>query len=148
MKKRLMAMVIILIILVTIASCSQTENEQRAVYENIEWGFRIEFPNEWTDMFKIAEHHKNPEVLDISSPQNKIDLLGSINKHSYDEWAAMDKSDIPSEFVVMYEDDSVVYVCYFPTDINWDITDQKSFEAYSAMIDDIREENYVFTKLP
>ena len=105
-------------------------------YENRDLGFRIEFPDNWENRYRVEETTDGSSGILVETEWGGI--LCFIYREDAEEWKEEAKGDaIPVEYRVLGENDEYVYALYFASDAQYDPEDEEQTRIYQEMREDL-----------
>ena len=105
-------------------------------YENRDLGFRIEFPDNWENRYRVEATTDGSSGILVETEWGGI--LCFIYREDAEEWKEEAKGDaIPVEYRVLGENDEYVYALYFASDAQYDPEDEEQTRIYQEMREDL-----------
>lgn len=105
-------------------------------YENRDLGFRIEFPNNWENRYRVEMTTDGSSGILVKTEWGGI--LCFIYREDAEKWKEEAKGDaIPVEYRVLGENDEYIYTLYFASDAQHDPEDEEQTRIYREMREDL-----------
>ena len=135
--------ILVFLLIITLSACSKIKDSP--IYVNDEYGFSIEFPENWSGEFEVIPYEFG---LIITSEVNDIETLAYIHKYTIQEWQDLNYGlDIPVQYQVLGENAEVIFILIYPGDVNYNIENKNSVKRNEEMTTDLIEENFTFNWL-